>query len=210
MLTFSQYRKLYNNELVVEIENLSLGRGVYWILGENGSGKSTLLKCIAGLIPYNGDISFDGVSNKNKQHQRFRRIVNYAEAEPQYPEFLRGNDLIEFYKKAKGANNEQAAYLLDKLQVKSFASSRMGEYSTGMIKKLSLALAFIGSPKLILLDEPLITLDSSGTASILQLIKDYAEKGVFVMLTSHQDFKISEHINLNKLLLNKQHLEATL
>ena len=148
-MLFSQYKKLYNNELVIEIESLSLSSGVYWILGENGSGKSTLLKCIAGLIPYNGDISFQDISNKKKNNQLFRKLVNYAEAEPQYPEFLRGNDLIEFYKKAKSATNEQAAYLRDKLEVK-FASTKIGEYSTGMIKKLSLALAFMGNPRLIL------------------------------------------------------------
>ena len=159
MLTFNQFKKSYHNELIVGIENLSLAPNVYWIIGENGSGKSTLLKCIAGVIPYQGNISCDSIFNNAKDRQSFRKIVNYAEAEPQYPEFLKGIDLIQFYKKAKGASDEQIAILMSKLEVKSFAYRRIGEYSSGMLKKLSLALAFIGNPRLILLDEPLITLD---------------------------------------------------
>src|SRR5665213_1026700 len=81
MLTFHQNKKSYNNEVIVEIENLSLSTGIYWIMGENGSGKSTLLKSIAGLVPYDGDISFQGLFINNKDRQSFRKIVNYAEAE---------------------------------------------------------------------------------------------------------------------------------
>ena len=205
MLTFHQFRKSYNNELIVEIENMSLGPGVYWILGENGSGKSTLLKCIAGLVPYDGDISFQEIFNNNKDRQSFRKIVNYAEAEPQYPEFLNGMDLIQFYKKAKDAPNGQISRLLSLLDVESFASRKIGEYSSGMIKKLSLILAFIGNPQLILLDEPLITLDKDAAGTILQLIKECALNGVSVILTSHQDFSGNTGINFKKLLLiNRQ------
>ncbi len=133
--------------------------------------------------------------------------MNYAEAEPQYPEFLRGQDLIEFYKNAKGASSKQAEYLLDKLVVRSFASGKIGEYSSGMIKKLSLALACMGNPRLVLLDEPFITLDADATVSILELIKEYALSGVSVILTSHQEFNATG-INFKKLLLINHHLEA--
>lgn len=208
MLEFHQYKKLYNNELVIEIQELALGTGLYWIVGDNGSGKSTLLKSIAGLVPYDGDISFQGIFNNNKNRQSFRKIVNYAEAEPQYPEFLRGADLIEFYKKAKDANSEQVTYLIDKLGVKLFASRKIGEYSSGMIKKLSLALAFMGKPRLILLDEPLITLDNDAAGSILDLIKEYVLSGVSVIITSHQEFKGDAGKNFKKLLLINHHLEA--
>jgi ABC-2 type transport system ATP-binding protein len=210
MLTFDQYKKSYNNELIVEIKNLSLDPGVYWILGQNGCGKSTLLKCIAGIVPYEGEISCQGVLNNNKNRQSFRKIINYAEAEPQYPEFLKGMDLVQFYKKAKGASNEQIDSLLDVLQVKSFASRKIGEYSSGMIKKLSLALAFIGDPRLILLDEPFITLDRNSACTVFQLIEGYALSGVSVILTSHQEFDGNNGINFKKLLLINHQLEAIL
>lgn len=210
MLTFNQYKKSYNNELIVEIEKRILDEGVYWILGENGSGKSTLLKCIAGIVPYEGNISCYGISNNNKDRQSFRKIVNYAEAEPQYPEFLKGMDLIQFYKKTKGASNEQITTLLNILGVKSFASRKIGEYSSGMVKKLSLALAFMGNPRLVLLDEPLITLDKDATDATLHLIKEYEANGVSVILTSHQEFNRNTGINFKKLQLINHQLQAIL
>jgi ABC-2 type transport system ATP-binding protein len=208
MLTFHQYKKFYNNELIVEVENLSLDPNVYWILGENGSGKSTLLKCAAGLVPYKGNISCDDIFNNNKNRQSYRRIVNYAEAEPQYPEFLKGMDLIHFYKKAKGAPTEQISRLLSLLDIESFASRKIGEYSSGMVKRLSLVLAFIGNPRLILLDEPLITLDKDAAGTILELIKEYALNGVSTILTSHQEFNGNTGINFKKLLLINHQLES--
>ena len=210
MVTFNQYKKSYNNEPIVEIENLSLGPGAYWLLGDNGSGKSTLLKCIAGIVPYEGNINCHGIFNNNKDRQSFRKIVNYAEAEPQYPEFLKGMDLIQFYKKTKGASNEQITSLLNILEVKTFASRKIGEYSSGMIKKLSLTLALIGNPRLILLDEPLITLDKDATSTFLQLLKEYVLNGVSVILTSHQEFNGNTGINFKKLLLINHQLEAIL
>ncbi|HTE24545.1 ATP-binding cassette domain-containing protein, partial [Flavitalea sp.] len=61
MLIFQNFKKAYNRETVIGIENLFLDSGVYWIKGENGTGKSTLLKSIAGLIPFEGQISLAGV-----------------------------------------------------------------------------------------------------------------------------------------------------
>lgn len=210
MLAFTQFEKSYNNELVIQIEELSLDGGIYWVLGDNGSGKSTLLKCIAGLIPYEGDITFQDISNKADKKQFFRKMVNYAEAEPQYPDFLKGSDLIEFYKKTKGATDEQTSSLINLLRVKSFASRKIGGYSSGMIKKLSLALAFMGNPSLILLDEPLITLDKNTTGIILQLIKKYALNGVTIILTSHQEFNENTGIDFKKLVVINHRLEVIL
>ena len=79
-----------------------------------------------------------------------------------------------------------------------------------MIKKLSLVLAFMGNPRLILLDEPLITLDKDAAGSILDLIKEYALSGVSVIITSHQEFTGNAGKNFKKLLLTNHHLEAIL
>src|SRR5207253_2363557 len=102
-------------------------------------------------------------SNTQKNMLSYRRIVNYAEAEPLYPEFLKGSDLVSLYQNTKAASSEQVQKLLTKLGVVNFQSKEIGTYSSGMIKKLSLVLAFMGNSKLILLDEPLITLDKDAT-----------------------------------------------
>ncbi len=207
MLQFKKYKKFYNKELVIEIEDTFLDEGVYWIKGDNGTGKSTLMKSIAGLIPFDGDISLYGLSNNQKNILAYRTIVNYGEAEPVYPEFLKGSDLVKLYQNAKAAGEEQVESLLIRLGVKKFYSKEIGAYSSGMVKRLSLALAFTGNPRLILLDEPLITLDKETTEVVMELIMEYAAKGVSIIYTSHQEFKDKISFPMNVLLLNNHHLK---
>lgn len=159
MLEFKNFKKKYNGELILATDHFFIDRGTYWVKGDNGSGKSTLLKCIAGLIDFDGDINFDGESNR-KHISAFRKAINYMEAEHLYPKFLKGSDLVSVYKNAKSATEAQVRYLLSKLGVDSFLPKELEDLSSGMTKRLSLALAFLGSPKLIILDEPFITLDA--------------------------------------------------
>lgn len=187
MIVFEQFRKLYGKTEIVGIPQLRLEHGIYWLRGENGAGKSTLMKSIAGLIPYQGNVS---VYDTNIRHDRiaFTSIVNYAEAEPMFPGFLTGTDLIQFYTETKKAPEGQADHLCEQLGVSSFAGNPIRTYSSGMAKKLSLVLGFLGKPKLILLDEPLITLDTNATSILEQLIVEYCNNGVSFIISSHQEF----------------------
>ena len=118
----------------------------------------------------------------------YRRIVNYSEAEPLYPDFLTGRDLINFYAETKKATAEQATSIIERLDIGSYLHHKTGSYSSGMTKKLSLTLAFLGSPKLILLDEPLITLDEKSLKAIFEIIASYHKSGVCILMASHQEF----------------------
>jgi ABC-2 type transport system ATP-binding protein len=113
-------------------------------------------------------------------------MVNWAEAKPVYPDFLTGNDLIAFYQSAKGGPPAAVKKLVAQLGVEKFLHQKTGSYSTGMTKKLSLVLAFMGQPKLVLLDEPLITLDTQTIPLVGQLIREYYQHGVSFLVSSHQ------------------------
>ncbi len=186
------YEKRYSDKIIISIHSINLPMGIYWLRGENGSGKTTLLKSIAGIIPFTGAITACGIDLR-KQPTHYKRIVNYAEAEPLYPDFLTGEDLIRFYVDAKTGDNEQVAQLEKIFGVDGFKHNKIATYSSGMIKKLSLMLAFIGRPKVILLDEPLITLDTQAVASLQKLIQTYTENGVSFLITSHQEVTIPGH-----------------
>ncbi len=190
MIHFQNYKKLYGKTEVISIADFQLAHGIYWLKGANGTGKTTLIKSIAGLIPYSGDIT---VNNKNirKQRSEYTSIVNYAEAEPLYPGFLSGTDILNFYAQTKKANKLQVDTLCDKMGVNAYTSSKIATYSSGMTKKLSLITAFIGSPKLILLDEPLITLDVNSVSILQQLIATHHHQGVTFIITSHQPLSIN-------------------
>lgn len=205
MIQLESIRKSYGNHLVIEIPELILERSIYWLKGVNGSGKTTLMKLIAGLLPFEGDVVIDKTVSLKKNRTGYLHCVNYAEAEPLFPPFLTGNDLMQLFVKTKKANPKQADELANALQVKSFIHNPIGTYSSGMVKKISLIMAFIGHPKLILLDEPLVTIDDLTVPEINTLIRDYHEQqGVTFLLTSHQSFEASGFPVAQELLVNEQ------
>ncbi|MGV3539991.1 MAG: ABC transporter ATP-binding protein, partial [Rufibacter sp.] len=90
------------------------------------------------------------------------------------------------------ATQGQAEQLANTLGAEEFLHKATGTYSSGMMKKLSLVLAFLGQPSLILLDEPLITLDTATVQAMYTLIKERHRQGVSFLLTSHQDIEMPD------------------
>jgi ABC-2 type transport system ATP-binding protein len=190
MLRLIDFKKSYGDTLILKIPLLELPAGIHWIKGENGSGKSTLFKCIAGQIPFEGDIHL-GELNQKKAPIAFRKQTNFAEAEPLYPGFLTSKDLVRFIGKTKEATIANQQALVQQFGVDSFFEKPCETYSSGMLKKLSLAMAFLGSPSLIILDEPIITLDEHSRNVLYSAIEEYRSKGVSFMISSHQDLGTS-------------------
>ncbi len=186
MLQFENIKKYYGSFLALEIPYLSINKGLWWVQGENGSGKTTFLKMIAGLHPFTGDIILNKKFSLKKQRQQYIKSVNYAEAEPLYPSFLTAEDLVKLYCYTKQGNINEARELLAQLHVYDSYTRPVVSYSSGMIKKLSLTLAFIGQPEIILLDEPLITIDTNAIDIICKIIKDKHKEGISFIITSHQ------------------------
>jgi ABC-2 type transport system ATP-binding protein len=185
MLQFEQFRKNYDQHPVLSIDTMTITPGVYWIRGANGSGKSTLLKVIAGILHFNGKVLLNNIDLK-QQPLDYRKRVNFAEAEPVFPEFLTGHELIALFAATKEAPAGQAAYFIDSMQMQHYLHRPIGTYSSGMLKKLSLVLAFLGKPDLILLDEPLITIDQPSLAVLYSWISRQHQEGVNFFLSSHQ------------------------
>jgi len=186
MLQLADFRKSYGAHTVLHIPQLQTDKGIYWIKGANGSGKSTLLKAIGGIIDYSGKISVDGIDLR-QEPVRYRQQINFAEAEPVFPEFLTGNEMIALFKQAKQAPAGQESAYIDSMQMQPYLDQPLGSYSSGMLKKLSLVLAFMGNPILILLDEPLITLDAASLEILYSWIrKRQEEQDTSFLLSSHQ------------------------
>lgn len=206
MLQFRKVEKYYGAHLALTVPDLDLQNGMYWIQGENGSGKTTFLKMLAGLHPFKGEIflapgergisksfseerssekSLSIINNRNE----FLKSVNYAEAEPLYPPFLTAKDLVELYGTTKKADIDAAKQQLEELHILDAYLQPVGTYSSGMVKKLSLVLAFMGNPDWILLDEPLITIDVAAVELVCKWINDWhARKGISFLISSHQSF----------------------
>ena len=189
MLQFKQIEKYYGNHLAIQIPTLQLEKGLYWLKGENGSGKTTMMKMVAGLHPFKGDILLDGISIKESRND-FLKKVNFAEAEPIYPNFLTAKDLVELYCSTKKAKISDSIQNLKDLHIYDAYHHSVGTYSSGMLKKLSLALALVGHPEWILLDEPLITIDVAAVALVCNWIKKLQiNSGISFIISSHQSFQ---------------------
>jgi len=187
MLQIPQLSKSYNETEILNIKNFEPGNGLYWVQGVNGAGKSTFFKAIAGLISFNGQCIIDGISLK-KSPVEYRRKITYCEAEPEFPDFLTQKDLVHFVAKARNAKQEQIDYLQTVLGTKAYENQPVGTYSSGMLKKTGLLLAFLGKLGIILLDEPFTAIDHQSVDNLIELIKEYqiSHKTTF-LVTSHID-----------------------
>lgn len=187
MLQVKNLIKKYGSKTILNIEKLQIDTGIIHLKGINGSGKSTFSKIVAGIIPYEGEVLLENEFSPDKNTTEYRKLVNYGEPEPSYPEFLTAYDLISFVGKAKGASKDSLLAIPELLGINDYMYDHIGTYSSGMIKRLSLCLAFLGDPSLILLDEPFNTLDSEAISILISMIDSYHAKGVSFILVSHQE-----------------------
>lgn len=192
MLAVQNFRKTYHHQPVLAIPQADFPAGIHWIKGSNGSGKTTFFRSVAGLLPFEGNLVLDNQHDLRRHPVAYRLRVNYGEAEPIYPDFLTAWELIRWVGATKRASTRQTDSLIDLFGIRDFIKTPVGTYSSGMLKKTSLVLAFLGDPTLILLDEPLITLDHRTTQTVISHIRQSRQRGISFLLSTHQDVDPAE------------------
>jgi len=191
-LTVTNFTKTYSADPVLTVPSLAFVPGIHYFRGGNGSGKTTFFRCVAGLLPFRGEILLNNQYEINRDPVAYRMRVSYAEAEPLYPDFLTPRDLAGFVGRARQATAGQTNELIDVLGMSDFWTKPTGQFSSGMLKKTSLLLALLGSPKLVLLDEPLTTLDVETAGQLFTHVRHLLdEQHVSFWLTSHQDVSLT-------------------
>lgn len=188
ILQTKELRQQYGANQILNIDSWEIDFGIYWIQGENGAGKSTLFRTLAGMLAFSGKVLLNEQFDLKRNPVEYRLRLNLGEAEPVYPSFLTPKDLINFVAEAKKSPSGQKDSLIEALGI-NYLDNPFGSCSSGMVKKVSLAVAFLGNPSVIILDEPLITIDKEARTALFQLIRDYHSKGVTFLLSSHQLFQ---------------------
>ncbi|WP_379091788.1 ATP-binding cassette domain-containing protein [Pedobacter sp. UC225_65] len=203
-LTLNHIDKKYGSHTVLQFDQWKINTGVYWLKGGNGTGKTTLFRIISGQTPFKGQVLLDGI-DLDKNPISFRAKISYAEAEPQYPLFITGRELLGFYKDVRQAKQDEINELAAIFDLSDFLDQKIGGYSSGMLKKLSLICAFIGNVDLYILDEPLITIDVASADKLYELILKKTKEGKSFLLSSHQEIN-SEKLNVDAVfeIKNKQ------
>ncbi|GGC76000.1 hypothetical protein GCM10011387_32230 [Pedobacter quisquiliarum] len=204
MLRLTNINKRYGSHEVLNFSEWNINKGIYWLKGGNGTGKSTLFRIISGQIPFIGEVQLNGVSLR-KEPVKFRSKISFAEAEPQYPLFIKGKELIDFYTETRKTDRKQAKDLADHFEMTPFLDNVVGSYSSGMLKKLSLICALVGDADLFILDEPLITIDILSAGKLNKLITEKASQGKSFLISSHQEVS-NDQLKLDKVyqIINKQ------
>jgi len=186
------------NQNIIEIKNLSKRfRGqevlkditmnipencVYGLLGPNGAGKSTLLKAITGLLrPDSGEIYFSGHKWSRKD---LADIGSLIEMPPIY-ENLTAWENLKVKALLLEVPDERIREVLHITDMADTGKKKAGAFSLGMKQRLGIALALLGNPRLLVLDEPINGLDPFGIQELRHLIQSFPKQGITVLLSSH-------------------------
>jgi len=169
--------------------DLDVAPGLYGLLGPNGAGKSTLMRTLASLqLPDSGQIWLDGVDVLANPHHLRLKLGYLPQHIGAYPGVC-ARDLLDRFAWLKGRSDRrerqaEVAMLLEKVNLDEAAHRAVSGYSGGMLRRFGIALALIGSPRLVIVDEPTAGLDPAERNRFHRVLADVAAEAV-VLLSTH-------------------------
>lgn len=184
MIEARNLTKSYKKKLAVDDVSFDVETGkVTGFLGPNGAGKSTTMRLMLGLDNGKGSTTFDG--KKLYEYDKPSQLVGILlEAKAFHPTRTARNHL-RVLAAAGGISDKRVEEVLDIVGLSEVAKKRPGKFSLGMSQRLGIAAAILGEPKYLILDEPANGLDPEGIHWLRQFLKDYADKGNAVFVSSH-------------------------
>lgn len=176
--------KKYGTKLAVDTVDMNIRKGeVYGFVGKNGAGKTTLIRLVLGLAsPTSGKFEFFGGMDVNKARAK---IGNLIESPAIYPN-MTGQENLAIFCRMLGVKESEIPELLSLVGLNDVGKKKARDYSLGMKQRLGIAIALIGNPEFLILDEPINGLDPSGIIEVRDLIiKLNKEYGKTVLISSH-------------------------
>jgi len=188
MIQVSEFRKTYGRTVAVDGIRFEVGAGqVVGLIGPNGAGKTTTMRALAGIIPPTaGRLVVDG-HDVVREPLAAKRQLAFVPDDPALFEALTVWEHLEFTAAAYRIRDFEppACRLLQQFELEAKRNAIGQELSRGMRQKVAMACAFLQSPAAMLFDEPLTGLDPAGIRTIKRMIREQAERGVAVMVSSH-------------------------
>jgi ABC-type multidrug transport system ATPase subunit len=174
MLEIRMVTKAYGEHHVLDDVSLQLQRGdIALLVGANGSGKSTLLRCVAGLTAFEGKVRVLGADPRSGADGR--RQIGYLPQLVSLPESVTVGEVIGFFARLRGVSVRTPAHLASAVPLPDgflpALERPVGSLSGGMRRRVALAAAILGSPPLVLLDEPAASLDEQHSASLWETLQ---------------------------------------
>jgi ABC-2 type transport system ATP-binding protein len=198
ILKTNQLSKKYQDKMALNNVDLSIKKGsIYGFIGQNGAGKSTLIRVVAGLAyPTAGSFELFGETDEQEMNEARKRIGTIIEGPALYPHMTAVENL-EAHRLLKGIPGKECIEkTLALVGLQNTGRKKAKNFSLGMKQRLGLAIALLGDPEFLILDEPINGLDPMGVVEVRELLKKLnQEYGITILISSH--------------LLSELHLLAT-
>lgn len=178
--------KIYGQKSAVDHVGMKVKKGeIYGFIGRNGAGKSTTLKMLCGLAhPTEGEISLFGAPVSDEAARR--RVGMLIENPGLYPNFTARENMILKSQCIGLLNRDSVDHFLKLMNVADTGNKKVKQFSMGMKQRLGIAMALLGNPDLLILDEPINGLDPEGIREIREcLLKLNREEGKTILISSH-------------------------
>ncbi|ELY94030.1 ABC-type multidrug transport system, ATPase component [Natrialba chahannaoensis JCM 10990] len=177
--------KQYSSETAVDDLSLSITPGeIYGFLGPNGAGKSTTINLLMDFTrPTSGTINILGEDPRNDVVSVHQRVGVLPDDFSLY-ESRTGREHLRLFIDTKGANDEPED-LLERVGLEDSIDDKAGDYSRGMSQRLALAMALVGEPDVLILDEPFSGLDPHGVRKVRKVVHEENDRGATVFFSSH-------------------------
>lgn len=186
IISIENLTKKFGDVTVIDNVNLSIERGkIYGIIGRNGSGKTVLFKLITGyLSPTGGRVVVSG--------KEIGKDIDFADNIGiiiENPGFLKGYTGFKNLAYLAGIRNvigkEEIRESMEKVGLDPDSNKKVGKYSLGMKQRLGIAQAIMENPEILILDEPMNSLDNQGVEEIRKLLMELRDEGKTIVLASH-------------------------
>lgn len=197
--------KQYKAKLAVDNVSIHVERGdIYGLIGKNGAGKTTLLKLILGLsTPTNGNTTIFGSTNLDEGRTKIGSLI---EAPGLYKNCTAYENMLRF-SILYGTDKNEITPLLKKVGLDNTGKKKVREFSLGMRQRLGIAIALLGNPEILILDEPINGLDPAGIKDIRNIILELNKEGVTFVISSHLLDELAKIVTKYGIISNGQLIE---
>ncbi|MFD2728064.1 ABC transporter ATP-binding protein [Enterococcus camelliae] len=189
ILKVNNVSKKIGSKTIIDEVSFDVPKGkIVGLLGPNGAGKTTLIRMIVGLMKMsNGEITIANYSLKEHYREAISEVGAIVE-NPEFYNYMSGMDnLLQYARMSrKHVTPEEILAIIKQVHLEAHFNQKVKTYSLGMRQRLGVAQALIHQPSLLVLDEPMNGLDPMGMKEFREMLRDLKNKGISVILSSHQ------------------------
>lgn len=212
VLKTNNLTKEYNGVKALQDVSLTLETGkIYGLIGQNGAGKSTFMRLITGLaFPTKGSIELFGHTGEKSLQKERKRIGSMIEY-PSLSENMTAKENLRLHRIMRGIPNQEVEdELLALVGLSDTGKKKAKDFSLGMKQRLGIAIALLGQPELLILDEPINGLDPLGIVEIRNLIKNLCEDRQMTILISSHNLPELYQTATNYIIIHQGEIKQTL